>query len=104
MRCVVVTGSGKAFCGGGDVKDFAQDLPRIGVLLKELTTYIHGVVSRLVRTPKPVITAVNGSPVRDSASLLATLREQLRILGHPRKLVVELVQDGKTCAIDYYVM
>src|SRR5262249_22119513 len=59
-RCVVLTGGGKAFCGGGDVKDFAQSLPRIGILLKELTTYIHGVVSRLVRTPKPVITAING--------------------------------------------
>src|SRR5215813_3510956 len=60
VRCVVLTGAGKAFCGGGDVKDFVQGLPRIGSLLKELTTYIHGVVSRLVRTPKPVITAVNG--------------------------------------------
>ena len=60
MRCIVITGAGKAFCGGGDVKDFTQTLPRIGVLLKELTTFIHGAVSRLVRTPKPVITAVNG--------------------------------------------
>ena len=60
VRCVVLTGAGKAFCGGGDVKDFVQTLPRIGILLKELTTHIHGVVSRLVRTPKPVITAVNG--------------------------------------------
>src|SRR5215470_3812125 len=60
VRCVVLTGAGKAFCGGGDVKDFVQSLPRIGILLKELTTYIHGVVSRLVRTPKPVITAING--------------------------------------------
>jgi 2-(1,2-epoxy-1,2-dihydrophenyl)acetyl-CoA isomerase len=60
VRCVVVTGAGKAFCGGGDVKEFAQSLPRIGALIKELTTYVHGVVSRLVRTPKPVITAVNG--------------------------------------------
>ena len=55
VRCVVVTGAGKAFCGGGDVKDFTQSLPTIGALLKELTTYIHGAVSRLVRTPKPVI-------------------------------------------------
>jgi len=60
VRCIVITGAGKAFCGGGDVKDFTQSLPRIGVLLKELTTFIHGTVSRLVRTPKPVITAVNG--------------------------------------------
>jgi 2-(1,2-epoxy-1,2-dihydrophenyl)acetyl-CoA isomerase len=43
-----------------DVKEFVQSLPRIGVLIKELTTYVHGAVSRLVRTPKPVITAVNG--------------------------------------------
>jgi len=60
VRCIVLTGAGKAFCGGGDVKEFTQSLPRIGILIKELTTYIHGVVSRLVRTPKPVITAVNG--------------------------------------------
>ncbi|MBI2469379.1 MAG: enoyl-CoA hydratase/isomerase family protein [Candidatus Rokubacteria bacterium] len=60
VRCVVITGAGKAFCGGGDVKEFVQNLPRVGVLIKELTTYVHGAVSRLVRTPKPVITAVNG--------------------------------------------
>jgi 2-(1,2-epoxy-1,2-dihydrophenyl)acetyl-CoA isomerase len=60
VRCVVVTGAGKAFCGGGDVKDFADNLPRIGVLIKELTTYLHGAVSRLTRSDKPVIMAVNG--------------------------------------------
>jgi 2-(1,2-epoxy-1,2-dihydrophenyl)acetyl-CoA isomerase len=60
VRCVVITGAGKAFCAGGDVRDFADNLERIGVLIKELTTYLHGTVSRLCRSAKPVIMAVNG--------------------------------------------
>jgi 2-(1,2-epoxy-1,2-dihydrophenyl)acetyl-CoA isomerase len=60
VRCILITGAGKAFCAGGDVKDFADNPDRIGVLIKELTTYLHGAVSRLARAQKPVIMAVNG--------------------------------------------
>jgi 2-(1,2-epoxy-1,2-dihydrophenyl)acetyl-CoA isomerase len=60
VRCILITGAGKAFCAGGDVKDFADNPARIGILIKELTTYLHGAVSRLARAQKPVIMAING--------------------------------------------
>jgi len=60
VRCVVITGAGKGFCAGGDVKSFVDNLGRIGAHIKELTTYLHGAISRLCRSDKPVIMAVNG--------------------------------------------
>lgn len=69
VRCVVVTGTGKAFCAGGDVKDFVDNLPRVGALVKELTTYLHGAVSRFCRADKPVLMAVNGVAAGGGLSL-----------------------------------
>ncbi len=69
VRCLVITGRGKAFCAGGDVKDFVDNLARIGVHIKELTTYLHGAISRLARSDKPVIMAVNGVAAGGGLSL-----------------------------------
>jgi 2-(1,2-epoxy-1,2-dihydrophenyl)acetyl-CoA isomerase len=57
VRCVVVTGAGKGFCAGQDLKEFGAVSASISEALE--TTYHPNV--RLVRSlAKPVIAAVNG--------------------------------------------
>jgi 2-(1,2-epoxy-1,2-dihydrophenyl)acetyl-CoA isomerase len=57
VRCVVITGAGKGFCAGQDLKEFGAVSASISDALE--TTYHPNV--RLVRSlAKPVIAAVNG--------------------------------------------
>jgi 2-(1,2-epoxy-1,2-dihydrophenyl)acetyl-CoA isomerase len=57
VRCVVVTGAGKGFCAGQDLKEFGEVSTSIGDALEQ--TYHPNI--RLVRAlEKPVIAAVNG--------------------------------------------
>jgi len=57
VRCVVITGVGKGFCAGQDLKEFGSVSGTVGDALEQ--TYHPNV--RLVRSlPKPVIAAVNG--------------------------------------------
>jgi len=59
IKIVIITGLGKSFCAGGDVKEMheAKDKPKF---LKDLTKIIHKCVIEMRSMEKPVIAAVNG--------------------------------------------
>src|SRR4029079_17864177 len=59
-RVVLLTGAGKMFCGGGDLKGFAgrDDLP---YHLREILSPLHSAITNLVRGSEPVVAAVQGS-------------------------------------------
>lgn len=61
IRCVLLTGSGKLFCAGGDVNAFASAGSALPPLVMAITDSLHAAVSRLARMDKPLVTALNGS-------------------------------------------
>ncbi len=59
-RCVVLTGTGKAFSAGGDVSLMETFKEGTESRFLELTVHLHAFIASLRRCPKPVISAVNG--------------------------------------------
>jgi 2-(1,2-epoxy-1,2-dihydrophenyl)acetyl-CoA isomerase len=69
IRAVIITGNGRMFCAGGDLKSFALQGENLAYHLKEVTTYLHAAVSRFTRMDAPVIGAVNGTAAGAGMSL-----------------------------------
>ena len=93
VKVVILTGTGRAFCAGGDVKDMAQGGEQRSA--SEATTHLRSrmEVSRILHElPKPTIAMINGPAA--GAGLALALACDLRIAGTSARLVTAFVKVG----------
>jgi 2-(1,2-epoxy-1,2-dihydrophenyl)acetyl-CoA isomerase len=61
VRCVILTGAGKLFCGGGDISFFAtQKAASASAIPSNMAEQMHMAIAALLHMPKPLITLING--------------------------------------------
>ena len=70
VRAAIVTGAGKAFSAGGDLREFGRKLDQDPKSLLATLAYNQGVLSKLELLPFPVIAAVNGTAVAGGLELV----------------------------------
>jgi 2-(1,2-epoxy-1,2-dihydrophenyl)acetyl-CoA isomerase len=71
VRCVVLTGSGRAFCVGQDLKEHIQILQSSDAesLFRTVEEHYNPIVTALATMPKPVVAGINGVAAGAGASL-----------------------------------
>lgn len=101
VRCVIITGAGRAFCAGGDVKGMASrperqpGTPSGGATLVSNPSNLRAQeeISRLLyEMPKPTIAAVNGVAV--GAGMSVALSADLRIVSEQARFGTAFARVG----------
>jgi 2-(1,2-epoxy-1,2-dihydrophenyl)acetyl-CoA isomerase len=72
IKVVLLTGSGRSFCVGGDLKAFAGLGDETALKLKALADELHKAVSLFARMTAPLVIAVNGVAAGAGFSLTLT--------------------------------
>lgn len=89
IRCVVLTGSGKGFCSGQDLKDYEKGNKTFKQLLEEK---YNPLIRQIMNLPKPVICGVNG--VAAGAGLSLVLACDYRIAVESAMLIEIFINIG----------
>ncbi len=92
-RVVVLTGTGRAFCTGGDVNDIIGPLlSRDARALLEFTTLTCDLVRALRALPRPVIASLNGTTA--GAGAVIALASDVRVAADTAKIAFLFVKVG----------
>src|SRR4029078_6344586 len=93
VRVVVISGSGRAFCSGGDVKDIIGELFSRDVAgLLEFTRMTCELVRNILLLPKPVIASLNGTTAGAGACI--ALASDIRIATADARIAFLFVEVG----------
>ena len=79
IKGIMLTGRGKAFCAGGDLKWISQQKEDAGAVLHRLAPQFHIAITEIRRMAKPVVAAINGIAAGGGFSL--ALACDFRVMG-----------------------
>jgi 2-(1,2-epoxy-1,2-dihydrophenyl)acetyl-CoA isomerase len=88
-RCVVLTGAGRAFCSGADLRGHSPGETSLGALLR---SRYNRIIMRLRTMEKPVIAAVNG--IAAGAGCNLALAADLRVASDRASLIEVFTRVG----------
>ena len=69
IKGIMITGKGKAFCSGGDLKWISQQATDASSTLHKLAPQFHIAITEIHRMSKPVVAAINGVAAGGGLSL-----------------------------------
>ncbi|HAX49853.1 MAG TPA: enoyl-CoA hydratase-related protein [Ignavibacteria bacterium] len=89
VRCVTLTGAGKGFCSGQDLKDFESEKK---TFKEAIETRYNPLIMQIMNLPKPVICGING--VAAGAGLSLALACDFRIATDSAQLIEVFINVG----------
>jgi 2-(1,2-epoxy-1,2-dihydrophenyl)acetyl-CoA isomerase len=90
VRAIVLTGAGRAFCSGQDLKDIGDQPDRS--LADSLRRRYNPLIRKMRAIPKPIIAAINGAAA--GAGLSLALACDLRFASEKAKLIQVFIRIG----------